>query len=41
MKTHYILIDLENIQPEHMSVLDGHDFKVLVFVGEKSIEDII
>ena len=34
MKTHYVLIDLENIQPEHLSNLDGHDFKVLVFVGE-------
>ena len=34
MKTHYVLIDLENIQPEHMSVLDGHNFKVIVFVGE-------
>ncbi len=34
MKTHYVLIDLENIQPKHLSVLDGHDFKILVFVGE-------
>jgi hypothetical protein len=34
VKTHYVLIDLENIQPEHMSVLDGHNFKVIVFVGE-------
>ena len=34
MKTHYVLIDLENIQPEHMSVLDGQNFKVIVFVGE-------
>lgn len=34
MKTHYVLIDLENIQPEHMSVLDGKDSKVMVFVGE-------
>ena len=34
MKTHYVLIDLENIQPEHMGVLDGHNSKVVVFVGE-------
>ena len=34
MKTHYVLIDLENIQPEHLSILDGHDCKVLIFVGE-------
>ena len=34
MKTHYVLIDLENIQPEHMSVLAGQNFKVIVFVGE-------
>lgn len=34
MKTHYVFIDLENIQPEHMSVLDGKDSKIMVFVGE-------
>lgn len=34
MKTNYVLIDLENIQPEHLSVLDGQNFKVLVFVGQ-------
>lgn len=34
VKTHYVLIDLENIQPEHMSVLDEKDSKVIVFVGE-------
>ncbi|MFT6372816.1 MAG: hypothetical protein ACJAZT_001570, partial [Gammaproteobacteria bacterium] len=31
----YVLIDLENIQPKNLGVLAGHDFKVLVFVGEK------
>ena len=34
MKTNYVLIDLENIRPEHLSVLAGQNFKVLVFVGE-------
>ena len=34
VKTNYVLIDLENIQPEHLSVLAGQNFKVLVFVGE-------
>ena len=34
MKTNYVLIDLENIQPEHLSVLAGKNFKVLVFVGQ-------
>lgn len=34
MKTHYVLIDLENVQPEHLSVLDGQNFKVLVFAGQ-------
>ena len=30
----YVLIDLENIQPEHLSVLAGQNFKALVFVGQ-------
>ena len=30
----YVLIDLENIQPEHLSVLTGQNFRVLVFVGQ-------
>ena len=34
MKTNYVLIDLENTQPEHLSVLAGQNFKVLVFVGQ-------
>lgn len=34
MKTNYVLIDLENVQPEHLSVLDGQNFKVLVFAGQ-------
>lgn len=35
LKTNYVLIDLENIQPKNISLLKGHDFKVLVFVGSK------
>lgn len=34
MNMNYVLIDLENIQPEHLSVLTGQNFKVLVFVGQ-------
>ena len=34
MKTNYVLIDLENIHPEHLRVLAGQNFKVLVFVGQ-------
>ena len=34
MKTNYVLIDLENTQPEHLSILAGQNFKVLVFVGQ-------
>ena len=33
MKTHYILIDFENVQPKNLAILNGHPFKVLVFVG--------
>ena len=34
MRMNYVLIDLENIQPEHLSILAGQNFKVLVFVGQ-------
>jgi PIN domain len=33
LKTNYILIDFENVQPKNLAVLNGHPFKVLVFVG--------
>jgi hypothetical protein len=33
VKTNYILIDYENIQPQNISLLIGHAFRVLVFVG--------
>ena len=34
MKTNYVLIDYENVQPEAMAGLCEDHFKVLVFVGE-------
>lgn len=33
MKTNYVLIDYENVQPEAMAVLSDEHFKVIVFVG--------
>jgi hypothetical protein len=33
MKTNYVLIDYENVQPSQVGVLKGNDFKVMVFVG--------
>jgi hypothetical protein len=33
LKNNYVLIDYENVQPKSLSLLDGHDFKVIVFVG--------
>ena len=33
MKTKYVLIDFENVQPKNLAILNGHDFKVIVFVG--------
>ena len=33
MKNNYVLIDYENVQPESLAILNGHDFKVIVFVG--------
>lgn len=33
LKTNYVLIDYENVQPEAMAVLAQEHFKVLVFVG--------
>jgi len=33
MKTNYVLIDFENVQPKNLSILKGHDFRVIVFVG--------
>lgn len=33
MKTNYVLIDYENVQPEAMTALNEEHFKVIVFVG--------
>lgn len=33
MKTHYVLIDYENVQPEMASLLAPECFRILVFVG--------
>ena len=33
MKINYLLIDYENVQPKNLSVLNGHPFKVIVFIG--------
>ena len=33
MRTNYVLIDYENVQPEGLSILDIEHFKVIVFVG--------
>ena len=31
--TNYVLIDFENVQPKNLELLEGHAFKVFVFVG--------
>lgn len=33
MKQNYLLIDFENVQPRSLSLLNGHPFKVIVFLG--------
>jgi len=33
LRTNYVLIDFENVQPEAMALLDQEHFKVIVFVG--------
>ena len=33
MKNNYVLIDYENVQPRNLALLNGHEFKVTVFVG--------
>ena len=33
MKTNYLLVDYENVQPKNLAALNGHSFKVIVFVG--------
>ena len=38
MKTNYVLIDFENVQPKNLELLNGHGFKVIVFVGSKQVK---
>jgi hypothetical protein len=33
LKINYVLIDYENVQPKNLAILNGHEFKVIVFVG--------
>lgn len=33
MKNNYILIDFENVLPSNLKILNGHAFKLIVFVG--------
>jgi hypothetical protein len=33
MRTHYVLVDFENVQPANLRLLDGTPCKVMVFVG--------
>ena len=33
MKTNYVLIDYENVQPKNLDILSNHPFKIFVFVG--------
>ena len=35
MKTHYVLVDFENVQPKNMSLLNGGPFKIKVFLGAR------
>lgn len=38
MKTNYVLIDFENVQPKNLELLKGHGFKVILFVGSKQVK---
>ena len=33
MKSNFVLVDFENVQPRNVSLLHGHSFKLKVFVG--------
>jgi len=33
MKTNFVLVDFENVQPKNVSLLSGRSFKIKVFVG--------
>ena len=38
MRTNYVLIDYENVQPSALSVLEKEHFKVIVFVGASQVK---
>lgn len=33
VKTNYVLVDFENVQPKSFAALEGHPFKILIFLG--------
>jgi len=33
LKTHYLLVDYENVQPKSLALLNGHPFRIIVFLG--------
>ena len=35
MKTNFVLVDFENVQPENVDLLRGLSFKIRVFAGAK------
>jgi|SRR5580765_39882 len=38
MRTNYVLIDYENVQPSAMSALEQEHFKIIVFVGNNQVK---
>jgi hypothetical protein len=38
MKTQYVLIDYENVQPRELRLLDGQALKVIVFIGASQLK---
>ena len=38
MRTNYVLIDFENVQPESLEQLTNDHFKVIVFVGASQVK---
>lgn len=38
MRTNYVLIDYENVQPKNLSLLAADHFRVMIFVGESLVK---
>lgn len=38
MKTNFILVDFENVQPDNVGILNGRSFKIKVFVGASQVK---